>query len=75
MMFFRLALMALGLVLGYSGGQILALSGPPETAAINTVSLMLAGALSAKWKTAGGRERLGRSRMYNAPSPLPPSLA
>lgn len=47
MMFFRLALMALGLVLGYSGGQILALSGPPETAAINTVSLMLAGALSA----------------------------
>ena len=35
----------------------------------------LAGALSAKWKTAGVRERLGRSRMHNVPSPPPLSLS
>ncbi|SEI62737.1 Uncharacterized conserved protein YacL, contains PIN and TRAM domains [Deinococcus reticulitermitis] len=47
MLALRLTLMVCGLVLGYSGGQILATSTPPETAALNTVSLMLAGALTA----------------------------
>ncbi|WP_339096034.1 PIN/TRAM domain-containing protein [Deinococcus sp. VB343] len=47
MLFLRLALMFVGLLLGYSGGQILADNGPEETATLNTVSLMLAGTLSA----------------------------
>lgn len=47
MLALRLTLMLLGLLLGYSGGQILATSTSPETATLNTVSLMLAGALSA----------------------------
>lgn len=43
---FRLAMMLLGLLLGYSGGKVLAISGSPETATLNIVSLMLAGMLT-----------------------------
>ena len=47
MLALRLILMLLGVFLGYNGGQILAAHGPEETATINTISLMLAGALTA----------------------------
>ncbi|WP_288401881.1 PIN domain-containing protein [uncultured Deinococcus sp.] len=43
MLWFRLAMMLLGLIAGYGGGVALAVAGSPETATLNTVSLMLAG--------------------------------
>ncbi|WP_135227926.1 PIN/TRAM domain-containing protein [Deinococcus fonticola] len=42
----RLLMMFLGLLAGYGAGGVLAASTPPDTATVNTVSLMLAGMLS-----------------------------
>ncbi|GAA5504363.1 hypothetical protein Dxin01_04133 [Deinococcus xinjiangensis] len=60
MLFFRLAMMLAGLLLGYSAGRVLAVSGAPETATLNTVSLMLAGMLTALLLAPRAEKSVGR---------------
>lgn len=71
---FRVAMMLLGLVLGYNAGAILAVNGAPETARLNTISLMLAGTLTGMLLAPRAEKYLGKQlaevqRWYEKLSP------